>query len=224
MHDLHRCLNGTLSSENGNKLEWDNNFFYYLFLERPIHREIYKVQMIAVGLRYSLWHSITGRGCLGNRNCQLFCIQGLVWRDNWFLLVPVLSLLAAISLARFPHVDFRFMPYFQLFSGKKNTEAHHSTANQNAATKAKAATQITVLKISLESNDCSLRPSQTPYGSVINPHPQPLRIPFLPQIYLFILYLYLCIIHKNNKIFPLPPRTNFSTLGARPSLVDMHAL
>lgn len=136
--------------------------------------------MIAVGLRYSLWHSITGRGCLGNRNCQLFCIQGLVWRDNWFLLVPVLSLLAAISLARFPHVDFRFMPYFQLFSGKKKKHwsCYHSTANQNAATKAKAATQITVLKISLESNDCSLRPSQTPYGSVINPHPQPLRIPF----------------------------------------------
>lgn len=31
MHDLHRCLNGTLSSENGNKIEWDNNFFIAYF-------------------------------------------------------------------------------------------------------------------------------------------------------------------------------------------------
>ena len=186
-----------------------------------------------MGLRYSLWHSITDRGCLGNRNCQLFCIQGLVWRDNWFFLVPVLSLLAAISLARFPLGDFRSMPYLQLSSGKKKKKdwsCYHSTANQNKAMKAKAVTRITLLKIILESNYCSLRPSQTLCDSVINPRrPRPpatfvpWEVPFLrslPQMYLFILCLYLCFIHKNNVfLFTLPPRTYFSALGARPSLV-----
>lgn len=73
---------------------------------------------IAMGLRCSFWYSIAGRGCLGNRNCQLSRIQGLAWWDNWFFLLPVLYLLTAISLATFPHVDFLFVLYFRVLFRK----------------------------------------------------------------------------------------------------------
>lgn len=72
-----------------------------------------------MGLRCSFWYSIVGKGCLGNRNCQLFLISGLVWWANWFFLLPVLYLLTTVSLATLPRVDFLFVLYFRVLFRKK---------------------------------------------------------------------------------------------------------
>ena len=101
--------------------------------------------------------------------------------------------------------------------------------------KAKAVTRITLLKIILESNYCSLRPSQTLCNRVINPRPPPppshicpLRIPFLrslPQMYLFILCLYLCFIHKIISFsFHTPTQNLFFCFGGKAISGDTHAL
>lgn len=78
--------------------------------------------------------------------------------------------------------------------------------------KAKAVTQITLLKIILESNYCLLRPSQTPYGNVINPRPPAPENSLFYEVYhkyICLYCIYICALYiKIIRFFFHPPTQN----------------